>query len=176
LAIPNQVEGASMETNFHNGDLLITNKLIQILNSSGIGESISYEYVRGDVIIFQQAGKSDFIKRIIAEEGDTIKFEDTNVIINNKLIIENYLEEGIQTKLPNSSISFLNEGEEVTVPQGKYFVMGDNREHSQDSRFKSVGWVDQDEIKGRVFLKYWPITEISLIPRGDFEELNISEE
>lgn len=173
IAIPNQVDGASMEDNFHDGELILTNKFIQIINAIGLGDDISYVYDRGDVIIFQQPGKPDFIKRIIAKEGDTIKIEGGEVFVNGKKLEEKYLEdsEDFITELPNEYLSFLNEGEEKTVPEGKFFVMGDNRPHSQDSRYTTVGWVEEGQIKGRVFFRYWPIGQLGIIQRGEFNEI-----
>ncbi|HEX9804404.1 MAG TPA: signal peptidase I, partial [Candidatus Dojkabacteria bacterium] len=138
-----------------------------------IGDALNYDYERGDVIIFQQQGRPDFIKRIIAASGDTIMVEDNKLIVNGMEIDEKYIPSSPDFKLtlPNPDIAFLIDGQERTVPQNKYFVMGDNRQHSQDSRFASVGWVDRSEIKGKVFLRYWPLGSFGLIPRGKYEEM-----
>ena len=58
--------------------------------------------------------------------------------------------------------STFKEGEEVTVPNGYYFMMGDNRNNSKDSRFKDVGFIARNDIKGRVLLGWWPLNEITL--------------
>ena len=173
LAIPNQVDGQSMDDNFHNGELLLTNKVIQIIGDTPLGESLDYDYKRGNVIVFQQSGKKDFIKRIIAIGGDTIMIENNWIIINNMLIDEFYIPKTpeFKTTLPSSDIAFLKESEPRTVPEGKYFVMGDNRQHSQDSRYSTVGWVDRNEIKGRVFLRFWPLDRFGLISSGESEEI-----
>ncbi len=174
IATPHQVDGKSMENNFHNGDLLLANKLVQIIGGSSLGESLNYNYQRGDVIIFQQSGKPDFIKRIIAGPLDTIKIEDNKIYVNGSEVDEHYIPDTTEfkTELPNPDIAFLLEGQERTVPENKYFVMGDNRKHSQDSRFAAIGWVDRTEMKGKVFIRYWPLGDFGLIPRGEYDEIN----
>lgn len=172
LAIPNQVEGSSMEPSFYDNNLLITNKLIQIVNHLGFGEQLGYEYERGDVVIFQKPGNPDFIKRVIAKEGDTISIEDQKVFVNGKELEEHYLDPDARTFTANDARGFIDEGETLTVPENKFFVMGDNREHSQDSRYSTVGWVDIEEIKGRVFLRYFPLQDFGIIGRGEYVEID----
>lgn len=178
IATPHQVDGKSMEKTFYNGELLLTNKIIQLVGDTSLGRKLNYDYERGDVVIFQQEGKPDFIKRIIAKEGDRIRFVDNKLIINGKEVEEFYIPNSpeFKTELPDKNISFLDDEQEITVPQSKYFVMGDNRQHSQDSRFSSVGFVDRSEIKGKVFIRYWPLSDFGLIPRGSFNEIDFKEE
>ncbi len=166
LAIPNQVDGHSMDPNFHHNDLLFTNKVIQYIGNKSIGKKLNYDYKRGDVIVFQLPGKPDYIKRIIAGPGDTIKIANNHPIVNGKIIYESYIPSTTKTK----GGTFLKEDEEKTVPDGKYFVMGDNREASKDSRSIDVGFIDRKYIKGRVFLRWWPLNRIGLISSGSFEE------
>lgn len=165
IAIPNQVEGSSMEPNFQHNQLLLTNKIIQFIGDTSLGDRFDYDYRRGDVIIFQQTGKPDFIKRIVATEGDTISIENGKPVVNGKTVDEKYITE--QTY----GSSFLKDGETKRVPEGSYFVMGDNRDNSKDSRFVDVGFVDRDDVKGRVFLRYWPLNKFQLIKQGEFEEI-----
>jgi len=172
IATPHQVEGESMEPNFYNGELLLTNKVIQWLGGTPIGKILNYDYQRGDVIIFQHTDNIDFIKRIIAGPGDTIKIEYNKVIVNNKVLNEHYIPNTPQfkTMLPSEEASFLQEGVEISVPEGKYFVMGDNRQNSQDSRYKTVQFVDRADIKGKVFFRYWPPGRPGLIQTGTYDE------
>jgi len=167
LAIPNQVDGQSMEPNFHNNELLLTNKIIQLIGDSGIGEKLHYNYQRGDVVIFQLPGHQDYIKRVIAIPGDTVKIENNHPVVNGKVIYEAYIP---STTLTEGG-TFLVEGEEKQVPEEEYFVMGDNRQASKDSRFLDVGFVDRKYMKGKVFLRWWPLNRFGLISRGDFEEI-----
>jgi signal peptidase I len=177
IATPHQVDGQSMEPNYQNGDLLLTNKIIQIIGNTSIGENMNYDYQRGDVIIFQKPDKKDFIKRIIAGPNDTIQFEDPNIIVNGEIIKENYIPNtpDYSLTLPEDPQSrFLEWGQTEVVPENKFFVMGDNRQNSQDSRYASVGWVDRSEIKGKVFIRYWPLESFGLISRGTYETVSIN--
>lgn len=109
---------------------------------------------KGDVIVFKfpKDEKKDFIKRIVGEPGDTIEIKNKNVYVNEKLLVEPYaihkepniIPEEFQ---PRDNFSL------VQVPPDSYFVMGDNRDHSLDSRF--WGFVNKNKIKGRAFIIYW---------------------
>lgn len=166
LAIPNQVDGQSMEPNFHNAELLFTNKIVQMVGDKSIGQKMDYDYGRGDVIVFQLPGNPDYIKRIIAVSGDTIAIEDNHPIINGKIVTEAYIP---STTLTEGG-TFLAEGEEKIVPENSYFVMGDNRQASKDSRSSNVGFVERRYIKGKVFLRWWPLNRFGLIGTGEFIE------
>jgi signal peptidase I len=163
IFIPNQVDGDSMLPNFVNKQQLLTNKIIQLVGTTDIAKN--YDYKRGDVVIFQKPNHDDFIKRIIALPGDRIMIEDSFVYINGSRIYETYIPREFQTK----TYTFLSEGEEKTVPQGHYFLMGDNRSNSKDSRFDDIGFVERRHIKGRVFLRWWPFEEFGLIKQGVIE-------
>jgi len=168
MATPNKVEGQSMEPNFHQNDLVITNKTIQYLGQTDFGQSRQYDYQRGDVVIVKQ-GSTDLIKRIIALEGETLEIRNNNVFVNGQELKEKYLPTTTRTKLPDSEFSLLKEGKALTVPDNSYFVMGDNREHSKDSRFKEIGFISRGEIKGRVIFRYWPLDSFEVIHRGEYE-------
>jgi len=159
--IPNIVEGQSMEPNFHNQELLFTDRTMQWFGATDIGKSMSYDYKHKDVVIFNTHG-TDLIKRIIAVGGDKIMLKDGEVYLNGVVLKEEYLPNNVKTYLLFRFESTLNEGEEVTVPDGFYFLMGDNRTNSKDSRFKDVGFISRNEIKGRVLLRYWPVNEFTL--------------
>lgn len=171
IAIPNQVEGQSMEPNFHDKELLLTNKVVQWFGNSGVanGLGIEYNYERGDVVIFHYKN-ADLIKRVVAQEGDTVRIEDDDIYINGKELDEKYIPTSTRTRIPFDSQTFLAEGEEITVPEDHYFLMGDNRENSKDSRFKDIGFVSRSQIKGRVFFRYWPLDKFGIIRQGEFIE------
>lgn len=168
IATPNKIDGSSMNPSFFHNDLILTNKTIQYWGRTPFGESRNYDYKRGDVIVFK-LGEEDLIKRIIAEGGDTIEILNDKVYINGSLLKELYLPTTTRTRLPSNEETFLNEGEELTVPLGSYFVMGDNREASKDSRFKDIGFVQRNLIKGRVDIRYWPPSRADIIRRGEYQ-------
>lgn len=146
---PHQVKGHSMDPNFDDGEYILTDK-------------ISYRFdrpKRGDVIIFAAppARREDYIKRIIAVPGETIWVSDGKVFINGDVLQENYLPTNTRTFGNN----FLSEGEKLTLNENEYFVLGDNRVHSSDSRF--FGEITKSDIVGRAWIVYWPISKIKLL-------------
>ena len=146
---PHKIKGASMEPNFPDGQYLITDKV-----SYRLGEP-----ERGDVIVFK-APKTDgdeFIKRIIGLPGERIAVKNSTIYVNNKALSESYIADNLIT----TSGSFLNEGENVTVPAGEFFVLGDNRPHSSDSR--AWGFVPKSEITGKAWFIYWPVSDVGSI-------------
>ena len=111
---------------------------------------------RGDIVIFKselqdENGKNKIlIKRVIGLPGDKITINDGKVYINDKEYDESYLKDGYTTGSVNN----------FRVPKGEYFVMGDNRVVSIDSRYSEVGCVKKDAIKGRAVLRLFPFTKI----------------
>lgn len=109
---------------------------------------------RGDVIVFEYPlePEKDFIKRVIGVPGDKIKMVDKKVYINSKVLSEDYVRYATNTIIYNNDNPRDN-FDEFTVPNEKYFVMGDNRDSSFDSRY--WGFVSEDKIKGKALLIYW---------------------
>lgn len=163
LAIPNQVQGLSMYPTLDDSEILLTNKFIQI--SGGEGRIFSdYNYQRGDMVVFQQPGRADLVKRIIGLPGERIMLREGSVIIDDQVLIEEYLPAGVRT----NSGEFLPEGVEKLIPQSHYVVMGDNRSNSKDSRFQDVGFVAREHIKGSPFLRVSPLDKFGLLARGEY--------
>lgn len=146
---PFQVSGNSMYSNYKDKEYIITN-LISLRFSNP---------THGDVIVFKSPSdqNKDFIKRIIAIQGDEIFIENGKVYLNGDLLEEEYLDPGMQT----FGGAFLQEGIKKTVPNGYFFVMGDNRNDSSDSR--TWGFVTRKNIKGISFFVYWPLNEVQII-------------
>lgn len=136
------IPSGSMEETLQVGDRVLVNKL-------------SYQFgdiERGDIVVFhkpESAGESevdDFIKRVIGLAGETLRSIDGVVYIDGRPLEEPYLEPGVIT-------SSLNE---ITIPEGFVFVMGDNRGSSHDSRF--FGPIEADSIVGEAFVRLWPLS------------------
>lgn len=149
VASPHQVKGSSMFPTYHDKELILTDK-------------VSYRFGvpnRGDVVVFKSPTNPeyDYIKRVIAIAGDTVKIEQNGVYVNNVLQDESYLPSGTVT----SGGLFLPLGKEIIVPENEVFVMGDNRSGSSDSR--AWGFVKKDELIGKVFLRYYPFDKFGLI-------------
>lgn len=138
--------GISMEETLKDGDHIIINKF-------------SYRFgdpKRFDVIVFQQSGKEHSyydIKRIIALPGETLQIKDGVILINGEPI-----EEVVNVEaMANYGLA----AEEITLEENEYFVLGDNRNNSEDSRFASVGMIRRDDIIGKAFLRTKPFNFIS---------------
>lgn len=153
IAEPHKVSGSSMVPNFHDGDYIITNKLALKLS----------DIKREEVVILQDPldNSKVFIKRIIGLPGETLKLQNGKIYINERLLDEPYLPNGLLT--PGNS--FLKEGDEITIPEGNYFVMGDNRGNSSDSR--EWGYLNKELVIGQAFLRYWPLAKTTLISIGE---------
>jgi signal peptidase I len=151
---PHKIKGNSMHPNFPDGEYLLTDKV-----SYRFGEP-----QRGDVIVFKAPYEDgdEFIKRIIGLPGDTVSVQSGNIYINGTQLEENYLENSIYTV----GGTFLGEGETETVPPHQYFVLGDNRDYSSDSR--SWGFVPVNKITGRAWVIYWPLQNSGTIDRPTY--------
>lgn len=159
LMQPHQVNGQSMLPNFQDGEHVMTDK-------------ISYKFrepMRGEVVVFHappaagcvEGTGCDFIKRIIAVPGDRVAVHDNAFWINGQKLPEPYIPDNFEILPGRATLD-----EEIYLAPDEYFVSGDNRPHSSDSRF--WGPIAKDEIVGRVFLRYWPIQEIKLIKKAEY--------
>ncbi len=110
---------------------------------------------RGDVIVFRfpEDEKKDFIKRLIGTPGDVIEIHNKNVLVNGEAFVDKEFTQRLDPGIIDGRINSRDNFGPITVPADSYFVMGDNRDHSLDSRF--WGFVKMDKIKGRAFLVYW---------------------
>ena len=139
------VDGPSMKPTLQHEERLVVNKFIYRLRNPEKGEILIFRYPRDP--------SRDFIKRVIATGGDTIEIKEGRVYVNDQLLKEDYILEKTRTEYPK-----------VTVPEGTVFVMGDNRNNSDDSRFADVGFVPLDLIKGKAVVVFWPLDNIQSLP------------
>lgn len=144
-----KVSGMSMVPTMQDGDYLITEKVSYRLGNPKKGDIIVLKNPRNE--------SQDFIKRIIATPGDNVRIEENKVFINGGAIDEAYLPADTTTH-PGA---FLTEKNTIRAGPNQYFVMGDNRNHSSDSR--EWGGVTKEEIVGRAFFRYWPPQSIGLL-------------
>lgn len=136
---PFRIEGPSMEPNFHSGELLLVDKISYALRGPK----------RGEVVVFKNptSTSQDYIKRIIGLPGETIRIEKGQVFVNDQLLNEPYLPDGLLTSATGSDYN-------TTLTKDQYFVMGDNRERSFDSR--SWGPLEKKYLIGRSTLVLYP--------------------
>ena len=143
-----QVSGGSMESTLSNEDHLLVDK-------------ISYRFhapERFDIIVFpfQYDKETYYIKRIIGMPGETVRIdEDGNIYIDEELLEEDYGREVIEN--PGRAV------EPITLGDDEYFVMGDNRNNSSDSRDPSVGNIHRNDIIGRAFIRIWPLSKFGIL-------------
>jgi signal peptidase I len=119
---------------------------------------------RGDMIVFKypEDPPRDFIKRVIAVEGDIIEARNKKIFINGELLIEPYIQHTDASILPAEIEPRDNFGP-YRVPENQLFVMGDNRDQSYDSRY--WGYVDIEKVRGKAFIIYWSWDSIEKFPR-----------
>ena len=157
ILTPIVVDGASMMPTFEDGDKVVVNK---------IGPRLT-EYKRFDVIVFEAKEDTNYIKRIIGIPGDRIAYENDELFINGEKYEEPYLDEYKKALLGNDTLTqdftldqYLGE---IAVPEGHYFVLGDNRLNSTDSRDPSVGFVPIDKFLGSAEIVFLPLDNLKLI-------------
>ena len=139
------VDEPSMRPTLQSAERLVVNKFIYRFRPPERGEILVFQYPRDT--------RRDFIKRVIAIPGDTIEIKDGRVYVNSQLMNEPYILSKTRGDYPLA-----------TVPDGHIFVMGDNRNNSEDSRFADVGFVPYQLIKGKAILVFWPFSDFKSLP------------
>jgi len=138
------VKGPSMEPTLYEGQILIVSKLNYRLGSPK----------RGDIVVLNDnLEHKDLIKRVIGLPGENVDIKDGFVYINGELLEEDYI----------SVPTYENGFEASDVPENKYFVLGDNRPESRDSRSSSLGFVERENIMGKAVFRLWPLNKLGTI-------------
>lgn len=144
-----RVVGSSMYPSLHDGDLLIASRIDYRL----------HPIERGDIVILKDPldPSRDFIKRVVGLPGDRIRIHDHRVLVNGALLKEPYLQTPwvVTGDWPGPGPY-----DASTVPRGSYFVLGDNRDHSSDSRVFSS--IRQDAIDGKAVVRFWPFQRVEV--------------
>lgn len=142
-----RVSGSSMETTLSDGDNLIVDKI-----SFRFRDPKRYEII---VFPYQYEDNTFYIKRIIGLPGETVQVKDGKVYINGQELDEHYGNE-----------EMLDPGiarETITLGEDEYFVLGDNRNHSADSRQENVGVLHRKDLLGRAWIRIWPFSKFGVI-------------
>ncbi len=159
LLQPHQVNGQSMEPNFQSSDYVLTDKISYVFG----------EPHRGDVVVFEAPPGAncptgtgcDFIKRVIGLPGETVEVKNNHYYINGTLLEESYIPSDMKTE-PGHYIN----NREITLMEDEYFVSGDNRQNSSDSR--AWGPVTKSMIVGKAFFRYWPAESVGVIRSAEY--------
>ena len=153
IAMPEQVQGASMEPTFYSGERILVEKVTKHFKDFETGEVVVLHPPDNDHV--------DFIKRIVAVPGDIVKIYNCEVYINRdgqKYVLEEpYLSEDICTTAGGR----IKEGRSLELEAGEYLVLGDNRPRSADSRV--FGLIKEERIVGRVVFRFWPLSQLGYI-------------
>lgn len=151
LFTPIVVDGDSMMPTLENGDRMIVNKMGDL--------------DRFDIVVFHAPEGKDYIKRVIGVPGDHVEYKDDQLYINGEPMDEPYLDEyKAEVQDGNLTGDFRLEDFDPNlqeVPEGYYFVMGDNRRYSKDSRH--IGIISEDEFVGKTSIVFWPLNEIKIV-------------
>lgn len=147
-----RVDGYSMEPSLHNGEFVLVNKLAYQFGEPSTGDVIVFHFPRDP--------EQEYIKRIIGLPGDHVQVMNGLVFVNGEALVENYI-----ASEPNYQI-------EWTVPENSLFVLGDNRNNSNDSH--KWGPVPMDYVVGKAVFIYWPLTEWGLVHTPEVPRVSTS--
>ncbi|RAI82893.1 signal peptidase I [Macrococcoides goetzii] len=164
-----QVSGDSMAPTFEDKERLIINKMSTWTNGLD----------RGDVIVFHANEEKDYIKRLVGLPGDKIEYKDDMLYVNGNAVEENYLKSNRELTAnpmltPDFSVKTLtHSGGKDTIPDGRYLVLGDNRDISLDSTKPELGLIESKSVVGKVSLRFWPLKSFETgFYESDFDEVN----
>lgn len=148
-----KVSGASMSPTLEDEDKLIVTRIPYLFD----------EPERFDVIVFEYQGGRDFIKRIIGLPGETVEYKNDELFINGEKIEEPYLVDAIRNSTGTYTEDFSMKEKTFfnTIPPDHYFVLGDNRSHSVDSRDLTIGFIPKDRIKGIALTRFSPLDKLA---------------
>ena len=180
------IPSASMEPTLEVGDRVLVNKVVFELRDPRRGEIVVFTKDDGEPdepegniaerflrslssgLGVAPTGEKDYIKRIIGLPGETLEMRDGVVHVDGEPVPEATTAEGgyLAERDPNDFGP-------VTVPDGHYFMMGDNRQNSSDSRFPQLGTIPRDAIIGRAFVAIWPLDRVDTLPGASYEGANL---
>ena len=161
-----KVDGSSMDPTLEHGQYLLVNRLLYLqIDLERLSKIVPFWKAeeqasrfairapkRGEIVVFQfpRDPSKDFVKRVVGLPGEVIEMKDGRVIVDGNLLDEPYLSAKDSTNK-----------DQLRLGEGEYYVLGDNRSHSNDSR--SWGPVPEANLRGKVWMVYWPVPEIQIL-------------
>ena len=142
-----RVQGPSMQPTLVQGEYVIVNKLVYAFQPPKLGEVVVFQ--------FPEDRSRDLVKRVIGVPGDTVSMKNGLVILNNAVLEEPYVTRGDSTTMPP-----------ITLGVSEFFVLGDNRQSSNDSR--NWGAVTLEDLIGRAWVRFWPVDKLNILSTGLF--------
>jgi signal peptidase I len=159
-----RVDGQSMTPNLDNEQMLLVNRnAYQFVDWQGNKFYPFDPPERGDIVVFNPPTESEkpYIKRIIGLPGDEVTFNNGQVYVNGHMLEEDYIED--RTRCQRDDYC------DVIVPEGQIFVLGDHRSNSSDSRV--FGPVPIENVIGKAWLSYWPVSDIGFVPHEEYTDI-----
>ena len=149
MCIRDRLQGAGSEyaAQLVQGEYVIVNKLVYAFQPPKLGEVVVFQ--------FPEDRSRDLVKRVIGVPGDTVSMKNGLVILNNAVLEEPYVTRGDSTTMPP-----------ITLGVSEFFVLGDNRQSSNDSR--NWGAVTFEDLIGRAWVKFWPVDKLNILSTGLF--------
>jgi signal peptidase I len=166
VAQPFQVKQQSMQTTLQPEEYVLVDKLTPRFSPFARGDIVVFDPVRREGSCdsgpsrVRESDGTPYIKRVIGEPGDIVALREERVAVNGQPLVEPYVD--------GASTDPIDEQSEWVVPADRLFVLGDNRQNSIDSRSETVGLVCVRDIVGRAWVRYWPITELTMFGRPTY--------
>lgn len=172
------VVGSSMVPNYHDGELLLVNQISKDYERGQVVAVYADSKIAKDANYFTRFSATFFLKRLIGLPGESIEIIGSTVIIYNsefpggKVLVEDYIPQSTKTSEENRKYYY----PKTKIPNGEYFVMGDNRSNSTDSRLPTLGMVHDYALFGQEAVRFWPSQDLAVFKLPSYTYKNVDSE